>query len=41
MACQTNAINCILHQPILSGKLGKWAYSLIDYDLTYEPLKST
>ena len=24
----------------MSGRLGKWAYSLIEYDLIYEPLKS-
>jgi hypothetical protein len=41
MACQNNVIKCMLHEPILSGKLGKWAYSVIEYDFTYEPLKST
>jgi hypothetical protein len=25
---------------ILSGRIGKWAYALIEYDLPYEPLKS-
>jgi hypothetical protein len=30
----------MLQQPILSGKIGKWAYALIEYDLSYEPLKS-
>jgi hypothetical protein len=32
----------MLHQPILSGRIEKWAYALIDlieYDLTYESLK--
>jgi hypothetical protein len=29
----------MLHQPILSGKIEKWAYALIEYDLTYESLK--
>jgi hypothetical protein len=30
----------MLHQLILSGRIGKWPYALIEYDLTYEPLKS-
>jgi hypothetical protein len=30
----------MLHNPIMSGKIGKWAYALIEYDLAYEPLKS-
>jgi ribonuclease HI len=30
----------MLQQLILSGRIGKWAYALIEYDLTYEPLKS-
>jgi hypothetical protein len=30
----------MLQQPILSGWIGKWAYTLIEYDLVYEPLKS-
>ena len=30
----------MLQQPILSGRIGKWAYALIKYDLAYEPLKS-
>jgi ribonuclease HI len=29
-----------LQQPILSGRIGKWAYALIEYDLAYESLKS-
>jgi hypothetical protein len=28
-----------LHNPIMSGRIGKWAYALIEYDLAYEPLK--
>jgi hypothetical protein len=24
----------------MSGRVGKWAYALIEYDLTYESLKS-
>jgi hypothetical protein len=30
----------MLQQPILSGRFRKWAYALIEYDLSYEPLKS-
>ena len=27
-------------KPILSGRIGKWAYALVEYDLAYESLKS-
>jgi hypothetical protein len=27
-------------KPILSGRMGKWAYALVEYDLAYEPLRS-
>ena len=30
----------MLQKPILSGRIGKWAYALIEYDLSCEPLKS-
>jgi ribonuclease HI len=30
----------MLHQPILSGRIKRWAYALIEYDLAYESLKS-
>ena len=30
----------MLHRPILSGRIGEWAYALIEYDLTFEPLKT-
>jgi hypothetical protein len=30
----------MLLQPILSGRIRKWAYALIEYDLAYESLKS-
>jgi hypothetical protein len=36
VACQTDVIKHMLHRPILSGKLGKWAYVLVEYDLVYE-----
>jgi ribonuclease HI len=40
VACQTDIIRHMLQQPILSGRIEKWAYALIEYDLAYEPLKS-
>jgi hypothetical protein len=30
----------MLQQPILTGRIKKWAYAWIEYDLAYEPLKS-
>jgi ribonuclease HI len=30
----------MLQQPILSGRIRKWTYALIEYDLAYEQLKS-
>jgi hypothetical protein len=30
----------MLQNPIMSSRIGKWAYALIEYDLAYEPLKS-
>jgi hypothetical protein len=40
VACQTDVIKHMLHKPILSGRLGKLAYVLVEYDLIYESLKS-
>ena len=40
VACQTDVIKYMLQGPILSGRIGKWAYALIEYDLAYESLKS-
>jgi hypothetical protein len=37
---QTDVIKYILENPIMSGRIGKWAYALIEYDLAYESLKS-
>jgi ribonuclease HI len=36
----TNVIKYMLQIPIMSGRISKWAYVLIEYDLAYEPLKS-
>jgi hypothetical protein len=38
--CQYNIIKYMLQRPILSDRLGKWAYSLVEYDLEYEALKA-
>jgi hypothetical protein len=29
----------MLQKPILSGRVGKWAYALVEYDLHCEPIK--
>ena len=33
-------IKYMLQNPIMNGRIGKWAYALTEYDLAYEPLKS-
>jgi hypothetical protein len=38
--CQHDVVKFMLKKPILSGRLGKWAYSLVEFDLAYEPLKA-
>jgi len=40
ITCQTDVIKYMLRNPIMSGRVGKWAYALIEYDLAYESLKS-
>jgi hypothetical protein len=30
----------MIQKPILDGRMGKWAYSLVEFDLLYEPLKA-
>jgi hypothetical protein len=37
---QYNVIKHMMSKPILSGRLGKWAYSLVEYDLVFEPLQA-
>jgi hypothetical protein len=39
-AYQYDVSKHMLLKPILSGRLGKWAYVLVEYDLAYEPLRS-
>jgi hypothetical protein len=40
VACQTDIIKYMLQKHILSCRVGKWAYSLVEYDLHCEPIKS-
>jgi hypothetical protein len=40
VACQDDVIKHMLLKPILSGRIGKWAYVLVEYDLAFEPLRS-
>jgi hypothetical protein len=40
VTCQYYVIKHVLLKPILSGRMGKWAYALVEYDLAYEPLRS-
>jgi hypothetical protein len=40
VACQYDVIKHMLLKPILIGRVGKWAYALVEYDLAYEPLRS-
>jgi hypothetical protein len=40
VACQYDVIKHVLLKPILSGRISKWAYALVEYDLAYEPLRS-
>jgi hypothetical protein len=30
----------MMQKPILNNRLGKWVYSLVEYDLDYEPLQA-
>ena len=40
VTCQADVIKHMLQKPILSGRIGKWAYEIVEYDLAYESLKS-
>jgi hypothetical protein len=40
VACQSDVIKHMLLKPILSGRIVKWPYALVEYDLAYEPLRS-
>jgi hypothetical protein len=40
VACQTDIINYMLQKPILSSRVGKWDYALVEYDFRCEPIGS-
>jgi hypothetical protein len=40
VVCQQDVVKFMLHKPILSGRLGKWVYSFVEYDLSYETLRA-
>jgi hypothetical protein len=40
VACQYDVIKHMLLKPIVSGRIGKWAYALVEYDLACESLRS-
>ena len=40
VTCQADFIKHMLQKPILSGRIGKWAYALVEYDLAYESLRA-
>jgi hypothetical protein len=39
VACQYDVMKHVLLKPILSGRIVKWAYVLVEYDLANEPLR--
>jgi hypothetical protein len=39
VVCQYDVNKHMLLKPISSGRIGKWAYALVEYDLAYEPLR--
>jgi hypothetical protein len=39
VTCQHDVVKHIIQKPILSVRLGKWAYALVEYELTYELFK--
>jgi hypothetical protein len=40
VACQYDVIKHMLLKSIVSGRIGKWAYALVEYDLACESLRS-
>lgn len=38
--CQADVVKHMIHIPVLSGRIGKWAYALIEYELQYEHLRA-
>ena len=40
VACEADVIKHMLYRPILHGRIFKWAYIIIEYDLAFEPWKT-
>ena len=40
VVCQHDVVKYMLQRPILSGRMGKWAYSLVEYDLKFEHIRA-
>ena len=40
VTCQADIIKHMLQKPILSGRIGKWAYTLVEYDLVFESFRA-
>ena len=40
VTCQADVIKHMLQKPILSGRIRKWAYAHVEYDLVYESLRA-
>ena len=40
VTCQADVIKYMIQKPILSGRIRKWAYALVEYDLAYESLRA-
>ena len=40
VTCQADVIKHMLQKPILSGRIEKWAYALVEYDLAYESFRA-
>jgi hypothetical protein len=40
VVCQYGIVKYMLRNLILSGRLGKWAYAMVEYDLAYKPLRA-
>jgi hypothetical protein len=37
---QHDVVKHMMHKPILGGMIGKWAYSSVEYNFRYEPLRA-
>jgi hypothetical protein len=40
VVCQHDIVKFMLQKPMLRGRVGKWIYFLIEYDLLYESLRA-